>query len=454
MEPRQRKGKSALNSYGDGPSDTDDSRRRTKGESIDRTFTSVVLLLFVVSILAAISFTAFPDSMPKDLLVRIDAFLIRYGLKSGKEYAVVLDAGSTGSRVLGFTFYRTSEGSLRLDDELWMQVKPGLSSYAENPQDAKIGLLELLAAAKERIPAEHRASTPITLKATAGLRLLPKEKSEAILSEVRNVLESSGFKPEKNLIEIMNPMEEGLFGWFTVNFLLGHFENVKDLSGSFASLDLGGGSTQITFAPTSPIEGIEGRKHFRHSVSVLNQNFDVYSHSYLGLGLMAARSTVISMENPESFGGKVQLSCITSRNPKTWSFLGKTFEVSSKPSSSYESCYRLVSQIISGEKVHIPEELMERKVAAFSYFFDLANEHGYVPENKFENVIKVGDYKTMAQKSCTPDGRGFNCFDLTFIYTLMTQGYGLSDDKDINIYKKINGHEASWALGLAYNILS
>ena len=37
------------------------------------------------------------------------------------------------------------------------------------------------------------------------------------------MLRSSGFRPESPLIEIMNPMEEGLFAWFTVNFLLEQF---------------------------------------------------------------------------------------------------------------------------------------------------------------------------------------------------------------------------------------
>ena len=41
------------------------------------------------------------------------------------------------------------------------------------------------------------------------------------------MLENSGFLPEKNLIEIMNPMEEGLYAWFTVNFLLDQFDNIE-----------------------------------------------------------------------------------------------------------------------------------------------------------------------------------------------------------------------------------
>ena len=50
-----------------------------------------------------------------------------------------------------------------------------------------IGLIELLDEAKSFIPKEYWKTTPITLKATAGLRLLPKEEGDAILDVARTV---------------------------------------------------------------------------------------------------------------------------------------------------------------------------------------------------------------------------------------------------------------------------
>ena len=79
---------------------------------------------------------------------------------------------------------------------------------------------------------------------------------------------SSEFKPETPLVEIMNPRDEGLYGWFTVNFLYGVFSS-GSLASSVAALDLGGGSTQITFVPSiKPVAGLEGRKDFVHEVSL------------------------------------------------------------------------------------------------------------------------------------------------------------------------------------------
>ena len=57
----------------------------------------------------------------------------------------MIDAGSTGSRVLGFSFHRSIiDNSLQLDEELWKQVKPGLSFYHEQPENCSHGMLNRL----------------------------------------------------------------------------------------------------------------------------------------------------------------------------------------------------------------------------------------------------------------------------------------------------------------------
>lgn len=46
----------------------------------------------------------------------------------------------------------------------------------------------------------------------------------------------------------MEGTDEGIFSWFTVNFLLERF-NTHNPGNTVAALDLGGGSTQVTFSP-------------------------------------------------------------------------------------------------------------------------------------------------------------------------------------------------------------
>lgn len=65
----------------------------------------------------------------------VDKIAVSLGYKQ-LQYAVIIDAGSTGSRVLAFEFhYGYLDSRLVLDKELFVQVKPGLSSYHDKPTE-------------------------------------------------------------------------------------------------------------------------------------------------------------------------------------------------------------------------------------------------------------------------------------------------------------------------------
>ena len=71
-----------------------------------------------------------------------------------------------------------------------------------------------------------------------------------------------------------------------------------------------------------------------------------------------------------------------------------------------------------------------------------------------EGSVTVSDYKNAAIKACGDENSSFACLDLTFLYGLLNSGYGLPESKLIKLYKKINGHEASWALGVGYHMIN
>lgn len=86
----------------------------------------------------------------------------------------------------------------------------------------------LLEKAKNEIPKEYWSKTPLILKATAGLRLLPVEKAENLLNSVRELFKSTPFLTNDHSVSIMDGVDEGIFSWFTVNFLLGmEFMQIK-----------------------------------------------------------------------------------------------------------------------------------------------------------------------------------------------------------------------------------
>jgi len=416
------------------------------GSSNSFAFTYLVVLVMVTILSCLAVSKLIPDHPVSQAL---DLCLNTLGLCPAV-YAVVIDAGSTGSRVLAFTFHQNPlTGNLVLDDELWQEVKPGLSSFASDPEAGADTITTLLSLAQGRIPQDRWSSAPVTLKATAGLRLLPAEQAEALISAVKQRMELSGF--DNRGVGIMTELDEGVFGWMTVNYLLGQLNHPKK---SYVALDLGGGSTQITFLPKYEKTFSSSPSSFLHPVKVFTAPHTIYSHSYLGLGLMAAREAIFKLNDPE---GSFDLtsSCMVSTSPTSWEFHGKKYTISqSSTLSGYEACMQEVKAVIDSLGVDQCEEVPTRKIAAFSYFHDRAVDAGLIPRGQ-SGVVTVQQFLDSAQVACTQPATDspYLCVDLSFIAGLLHHGYRLQPQARLGLYKQINGHETSWALGAAFHML-
>lgn len=135
--------------------------------------------------------------------------------KKAESFALMIDAGSTGSRLHLYTFSHCdpSPGALpKLEDEGFFTTNPGLSSYAGRPAEAAESLRGLMESAMKGVPEEERSCTPVAVKATAGLRLLGASESDAILDEVeRWMKEEWPFSLVKDGVAIMDGRDEGSF---------------------------------------------------------------------------------------------------------------------------------------------------------------------------------------------------------------------------------------------------
>ncbi|KAJ3815432.1 nucleoside-diphosphatase [Lentinula aff. lateritia] len=193
---------------------------------------------------------------------------------AGRHFGIVIDAGSSGSRLqiyswkdpsivstdwastFSHTLPKVEKGTKNGED--WStKVEPGISTFAENPQDIGAYLRPLLSHARDKIPPSLHQDTPLFLLATAGMRLLSSDKQAEILKETCSFLvRHSYFKiddPSENgpcgsSVLIITGEEEGLFGWIAVNYLMDGFTN-KQRHTTYGFLDMGGASTQIAFEP-------------------------------------------------------------------------------------------------------------------------------------------------------------------------------------------------------------
>ncbi|EAU86353.2 guanosine-diphosphatase [Coprinopsis cinerea okayama7 len=218
------------------------------------------------------------------------------------QWALMIDAGSTGSRIHIYKF-NNCKSSITYEYEVFKMMQPGLSSFADDPEGAARSLDVLLDEAVRVVPEDMQSCTPVAVKATAGLRLLEGRKSEDILEKVEErIRRRYKFQlPDENGVEIMDGKDEGVYAWITANYLLGTIAPGgkpkttvgKKGSNTYAVLDLGGASTQIVFEPSSigPASPLEPGEH-KYDLDFSGSAFELYQHSYLGYGLMRARSHV------------------------------------------------------------------------------------------------------------------------------------------------------------------
>uniref|UniRef100_A0A8C9VXZ6 nucleoside diphosphate phosphatase n=2 Tax=Scleropages formosus TaxID=113540 RepID=A0A8C9VXZ6_SCLFO len=348
------------------------------------------------------------------------------------QYGVMFDAGSTGTRIHVFKFLLEENEAPKLAHEVFKAIKPGLSAYADEPDKCKDGVQELLGVAMETVPMALWKSTPVVLKATAGLRLLPGEKATHLLDKVRNVFSESPFLSRADSVSIMDGTDEGVSAWITVNFLIGSLHSAK--KATVGMLDLGGGSTYTALTPSSP-------------------------SSYLGLGLMSARLAVLGGIEGQPLDGSQELvsPCLAPQFMGQWEHAEVQYTVKGQKAGEpiYESCYTKVEKVLY-KKVEKAEEVKDIDFYAFSYYYDRAVDIGTIDE-KTGGTVKVSDYIDAAKKACnsmevTPGQHPFLCLDLTYISVLLQQ-LGFPKDKVFKLARKINDVETSWALGATFHYL-
>uniref|UniRef100_UPI00358F56EE nucleoside diphosphate phosphatase ENTPD5 n=1 Tax=Myxine glutinosa TaxID=7769 RepID=UPI00358F56EE len=370
-------------------------------------------------------------------------------------YSVMFDAGSTGTRVHIFKFTQTNAAKLpQLAWEVFHSVKPGLSAYADHPEESVASVDSLLEVAKSSVPENHWRKTPVVLKATAGLRLLPESKSDALLQQMKKLFDYCPFNLPEDGIAIMDGIDEGIFSWMTINFLKGTLRSVQNQM--MGILDLGGGSTQITFIPHKEKTLQEVHESYSTSFKMFNSTYKLYSHSYLGLGLMSARLAVLGgVESLAVENGRRLLSpCLPSQYKSKWVHAGIAYKIGGVKGASFKLCSQRVEKIIEG-KVDHPNELKEHVFYAFSYYFDRAVDVGLITDENGGTLL-VQHYEDKAKEVC--DGMEFGnlasqpflCIDLTYISALLQRGFGFPKYMELVLAKKVKDVETSWALGAAF----
>jgi len=95
------------------------------------------------------------------------------------DYAVVVDAGSTGSRIFVIR-YSIENGKRVVTPSQALKIMPGISSFASHPEDVVEYFAPALITAISLVPEGDQRKTKLYIKATAGMRLIPRDEEDAI----------------------------------------------------------------------------------------------------------------------------------------------------------------------------------------------------------------------------------------------------------------------------------
>ncbi|KAF9431587.1 Guanosine-diphosphatase, partial [Entomortierella beljakovae] len=407
------------------------------------------------------------------------------------QYVLMMDAGSMGSRIHAYKF-NYCNATPELESEIFDHVEPGLSSYNGDAEGAAQSLDKLLDSALKNIPTFLHSSTPIAMKATAGLRLLGEEKSEKILEAVRHRLETKYPFPiiKEQGVAVMDGADEGVFAWVTVNYLLERF-NSLDKKPTVAILDLGGASTQVVFEPQVISGHSSAQGTNRYPMNFNGNEYILYQHSHLGYGLMMARTQINNylVTSPIGNSHRLQLKdgeyahpCLPVRmrqeflttDGRNVTFIGVS-DQGGQCRGVIEAIFNkhMCSNIpCSFNGVYQPSlhASVQDDIYAFSFFFDLTAPFRLGTAVQYQEMT-VAELEELTDRVCVGDENDFQhfhdsvegmkqirkspdlCMDLSYIYGLLEYGYDVPKERKIKLAKKLKGYETGWCVGASIAVL-
>lgn len=409
-------------------------------------------------------------------------------------YGAIFDAGSTHTDV---TVYRwpseyKDHGTAHTEQVIYQRCSDaGMSSFQNSPESAGQIIKECIEnLVLKVVPQKDVKKTVIYFGATAGLRLLctrDPDKCDKILESVRRAVNSFKFRQTKAArVRVLSGMEEGTFGWITANILKGRLKSDMPSRNNslIGSLDLGGGSTEVTFVPENIKELPE---EYKSQTVLYGVNYTLYTHSYQCYGFKEAQRRLMAhlveasnysrnVINPcwhKGYNASVSAGWIWLHPcSKQRSDIKFTFDNSSMfnfvGNGSADACANRIRDLFSESKCHYTNCTWDASYQPTLHGHFVAHS-GFAYVGSFFN-ISIGDQllklKTSAEKFCPktwPEVEAENpdrkirylseyCFEALYAYTFLTHGLHFPpESNDVQIVENINGTEVNWSLGFMVN---
>lgn len=226
-------------------------------------------------------------------------------LANDPHYAIVIDAGSTRSRLVLFQY--EIGNNKPIIKSIFAEATPkdhALASFADKPyaEGAGESLKIILDHARDYL--HKHVSNPEKVKiyvlGTAGMRLRTLEQQHQIYRQVRHFITNNYPSFEIGKLETISGPMEGVYFWLSINYLLNNFANSQ--TNTVGIINMGGASFQVAF----PLKESETVKDIGKDEKIIlmfeGKSYTIFSRSFLGLGVNEAlRATKLNKANNFNF---------------------------------------------------------------------------------------------------------------------------------------------------------
>lgn len=350
---------------------------------------------------------------------------------NGQQYIIFIDGGSTGSRLHVFQYERSPLVPV-IKDVFSDNVKPGLSSYADHPEQAGIALKKILDGAVSFLQKEgaNLKTTEINVLSSGGMRLLPQEKQQSIYASVTHYIQGN-YPFSIGEIKTTDGKMEGLYGWLDINYLLGNFQSNQPTVGS---IDMGGASTQITFETSdhkNPDDEVV--------LTINNRRYRVFSKSFLKLGQDQARNTMMEYKDASA--------CY----PKNY-----VFNNVSVGDFNRNHCRAVYSDIINQH--HVSEQIPSTQHQLFIAYSGIYFTYNFFNLNQYDEQLFTARVNQVCSSTWEELQKNYPKIDAKYLATYCANavyhGTLLYDVYKINgahltVLNQVNQKDIDWTLGAA-----
>jgi len=377
------------------------------------------------------------------------------------EYDLVIDAGSTGSRI---RIFRMSEGRLEQvtlpskEEAAQLETEPGIASYASSLELAGPSLQGIVDAAAGVVPKAEQPRSRLWLMATGGARLMESSRIRRLLGAVAGYLSNSSHSPFVfQSTQVMSGQKEAVYAFLAMNDLLGTLKGE-----TVGVLDMGGASTQIAFEPQDMVLSNE------FDLYVDDVRRSLYATSFPRLGLQSALDRFVEATVSAAGPGVaiVPVPCLNIGDRRTRNASGSV--VALVGTGDAEQCSEAVLGLLKEDlKCMLPScALVGLAMSPASGRYVAINAMFYVAYNMRmlgwdeEKVITPAEIlaatrdfcrKGKAEIQAAPDAewkyQRNSCFAGFLAYHLLRE-YGFSDDNgNITFLRQVDGRHCDWTRG-------